>query len=94
MDVNGERYEVNYWPGDSKSGMFGGNSNWRGPICEQHLYYHAACFITELTTHSGLAVNFILIESLQRFYQFYGDEVQVSRQKLSYTSRLLTNSEG
>ena len=24
MDVNGERYEVNYWPGDSKSGMFGG----------------------------------------------------------------------
>ena len=35
MDVNGERYEVNYWPGDSKSGMFGGNSNWRGPICER-----------------------------------------------------------
>ena len=34
MDVNGERYEVNYWPGDSKSGMFGGNSNWRGPICK------------------------------------------------------------
>ncbi|EJF65137.1 hypothetical protein DICSQDRAFT_79030 [Dichomitus squalens LYAD-421 SS1] len=57
MDVNGERYEVNYWPGDSKSGMFGGNSNWRGPI--------------------WLAVNFLLIESLQRFYQFYGDDVQV-----------------
>ncbi|KAH9855191.1 Six-hairpin glycosidase-like protein [Lenzites betulinus] len=57
IDVNGERYEVNYWPGDSRSGMFGGNSNWRGPI--------------------WLAVNFILIESLQRFYQFYGDEVQV-----------------
>ncbi len=34
MDVNGEHYEVNYWPGDSMSGMFGGNSNWRGPICE------------------------------------------------------------
>ncbi|EIN11579.1 hypothetical protein PUNSTDRAFT_83245 [Punctularia strigosozonata HHB-11173 SS5] len=57
MDVNGQRYEVNYWPGDSKSGMFGGNSNWRGPI--------------------WLAVNFILIESLQRFYQYYGDDVQV-----------------
>ncbi|KAH9949639.1 Six-hairpin glycosidase-like protein [Amylocystis lapponica] len=57
MDVHGERYEVNYWPGDSKSGMFGGNSNWRGPI--------------------WLAVNFILIESLQRFHQYYGDEVQV-----------------
>ena len=34
MDVHGQRYEVGYWPGDSKSGMFGGNSNWRGPICE------------------------------------------------------------
>ncbi|EPQ57444.1 hypothetical protein GLOTRDRAFT_58806 [Gloeophyllum trabeum ATCC 11539] len=57
MDVHGQRYEVNYWPGDSKSGMFGGNSNWRGPI--------------------WLAVNFLLIESLQRFYQYYGDELQV-----------------
>lgn len=34
MDVHGQRYEVGYWPGDSKSGMFGGNSNWRGPVCE------------------------------------------------------------
>lgn len=34
MDVHGQRYEVGYWPGDSKSGMFGGNSNWRGPICQ------------------------------------------------------------
>jgi len=32
MNVNGEDFGVGYWPGDSKSGMFGGNSNWRGPI--------------------------------------------------------------
>ncbi|KAJ7594579.1 glycoside hydrolase family 63 protein [Mycena floridula] len=57
MDVNGERHEVAYWPGDSRSGMFGGNSNWRGPI--------------------WLATNFLLIESLQRFYQYYGDDLQV-----------------
>jgi len=57
MDVNGQRYEVAYWPGDSHSGMFGGNSNWRGPI--------------------WLAVNFLLIESLQRFHQYYGSEMQV-----------------
>ena len=57
MDVHGSRHEVGYWPGDSLSGMFGGNSNWRGPI--------------------WLAVNFLLIESLQRFYQYYGDDVQV-----------------
>ncbi|ESK97413.1 glycoside hydrolase family 63 protein [Moniliophthora roreri MCA 2997] len=57
MDVHGQRYEVSYWPGDSHSGMFGGNSNWRGPI--------------------WLATNFLLIESLQRFYQYYGDDLQV-----------------
>jgi len=57
MLVNGEKFGVEYWPGDSKSGMFGGNSNWRGPI--------------------WLATNFLLIESLQRFYQYYGDDLQV-----------------
>jgi hypothetical protein len=57
MDVHGDRHEVGYWPGDSMSAMFGGNSNWRGPI--------------------WLAVNFLLIESLQRSYQYYGDDVQV-----------------
>ncbi|KAI6046180.1 Six-hairpin glycosidase-like protein [Pisolithus marmoratus] len=57
MEVHGQRYEVGYWPGDSHSGMFGGNSNWRGPI--------------------WLAVNFLFIESLQRFYQYYGDDLQV-----------------
>ncbi|KDQ21406.1 hypothetical protein BOTBODRAFT_182745 [Botryobasidium botryosum FD-172 SS1] len=57
MHVNGQDFGVEYWPGDSKSGMFGGNSNWRGPI--------------------WLATNFLLIESLQRFYQYYGDDLQV-----------------
>ncbi|EGO25801.1 hypothetical protein SERLADRAFT_448724 [Serpula lacrymans var. lacrymans S7.9] len=57
MNANGQWYEVGYWPGDSRSGMFGGNSNWRGPI--------------------WLAVNFLLIESLQRFHQYYGDDLQV-----------------
>ena len=32
MDVNGEHYQVDYEPAESTSGMFGGNSNWRGPI--------------------------------------------------------------
>jgi len=57
MEVNGEHFGVEYWPGDSKSGMFGGNSNWRGPI--------------------WLATTFLLIESLQRFHQYYGDDLQV-----------------
>ena len=57
MEVNGEKFGVEYWPGDSRSGMFGGNSNWRGPI--------------------WLATNFLLIESLQRFHQYYGNEFKV-----------------
>ena len=57
MDVNGERYQVGYVPGDADSGLFGGNSNWRGPI--------------------WLATNFLLIESVLRFYMFYGKSLQV-----------------
>lgn len=57
MDVNGQRFQVSYVPGDSDSGLFGGNSNWRGPI--------------------WLAVNFLLIESLLRFYMFYGRSLEV-----------------
>lgn len=87
MHVHGQRYEVNYWPGDSKSGMFGGNSNWRGPICGFSFFLHLSIVSPlvlprELTPHtllSGLAVNFLLVESLQRFYQYYGDEVEVGK---------------
>ncbi|KAF2089915.1 glycoside hydrolase family 63 protein-like protein [Saccharata proteae CBS 121410] len=57
MDVNGQRFQVSYIPGDSDSGLFGGNSNWRGPI--------------------WIAVNFLLVESLLRFYMFYGNSLQV-----------------
>ncbi|OJD33295.1 glycoside hydrolase family 63 [Diplodia corticola] len=57
MDVNGQRFQVAYVPGDSDSGLFGGNSNWRGPI--------------------WMAVNFLLVESLLRFYMFYGNTFKV-----------------
>ena len=32
MEANGEEYSVQYEPAESPSGMFGGNSNWRGPV--------------------------------------------------------------
>ncbi|KAI9741177.1 MAG: hypothetical protein M1834_002890 [Cirrosporium novae-zelandiae] len=57
MDVNGQTFKVSYISGDSDSGLFGGNSNWRGPI--------------------WLAVNFLLVESLLRFFMFYGNDLQV-----------------
>jgi hypothetical protein len=32
IQVNGDSHEIGYEPGESQSGMFGGNSNWRGPV--------------------------------------------------------------
>jgi len=48
---------VRYTPAESDSDLFGGNSNWRGPV--------------------WLPVNFLLIESLQRFHHYYGDDFLV-----------------
>ncbi|KAI5304927.1 hypothetical protein KEM56_005684, partial [Ascosphaera pollenicola] len=56
-DVNGQEFKVSYVPGESDSGLFGGNSNWRGPI--------------------WLCVNFLIVESLLRFYMFYGNDLKV-----------------
>ncbi len=55
--VNGETYRVAYEPAESTTGLFGGNSNWRGPI--------------------WFPVNFLMIESLQKFHHFYGDALKV-----------------
>jgi hypothetical protein len=55
--VNGTEFRVDYEPAESSSGLFGGNSNWRGPI--------------------WFPVNFLLIESLQKFYYYLGDEFKV-----------------
>lgn len=57
MQVNGEVHRVDYEPAESTSGLFGGNSNWRGPI--------------------WFPVNYLLIESLQRFHHYYGDDLRV-----------------
>jgi mannosylglycerate hydrolase MGH1-like protein/glycosyl hydrolase family 63 len=57
FDVMGHRYTVRYQPAESDSGLFGGNSNWRGPI--------------------WFPVNYLLIESLQKFHHYYSDEFKV-----------------
>jgi len=45
MTVNGQKYEVAYLPGDSDSGLFGGNSNWRGPIwCAVNFLLIESCY--------------------------------------------------
>ncbi|HXF75994.1 MAG TPA: glucosidase, partial [Methylomirabilota bacterium] len=57
MPVNGMEYRVDYEPAESSTGLFGGNSNWRGPI--------------------WFPVNYLLIESLQKFHFFLGDHYKV-----------------
>jgi hypothetical protein len=57
FDCGGTPLSVTYRPEESDSGMFGGNSNWRGPI--------------------WMPVTYLLIESLQRFHHYYGDDFKV-----------------
>jgi hypothetical protein len=53
----GSEHSVGYEPGESSTGLFGGNSNWRGPI--------------------WFPVNFLIVESLQRFHHYLGPEFTV-----------------
>jgi hypothetical protein len=57
LDYHGAHNVVKYVPGDSETGVFGGNSNWRGPI--------------------WMPVNFLIVESLQKFHYYYGDDFKV-----------------
>ena len=52
-----EEFRVDYVPGESNTGLFGGNSNWRGPI--------------------WMPVNYLLVEALERYHHFYGDDFRV-----------------
>jgi hypothetical protein len=54
---DGRAFSVDYVPGESSTGLFGGNSNWRGPV--------------------WFPVNYLLIEALQRYHHFYGDDLKV-----------------
>jgi hypothetical protein len=57
VTLGGHTHTVRYVPAESDSGLFGGNSNWRGPI--------------------WFPVNYLMIESLQKYARFYGDSFQV-----------------
>ncbi|MBB6270995.1 hypothetical protein HDF26_001422 [Pedobacter cryoconitis] len=55
--LDGMDYTVKYLPAESDSGMFGGNSNWRGPM--------------------WMPVNYLIIESLKNFQEYYTDDFKV-----------------
>ena len=53
----GSTKPCSYEPAESQTGLFGGNSNWRGPV--------------------WMPINYLLIESLQKFHHYYGDDFKV-----------------
>jgi hypothetical protein len=57
LRIDGNEHVVDYEPGESTNALFGGNSNWRGPI--------------------WFPVNYLLIESLQKYHYYYGDDFKV-----------------
>ncbi len=54
MNLAGQEYRVDYEPAESTTALFGGNSNWRGPV--------------------WFPVNYLLIESLQRYGYYFGED--------------------
>ena len=59
--IDNEEYVVHYTPAESDSRMFGGNSNWRGPI--------------------WFPLNFLIVESLQRFHFYFGEAIKIEYPK-------------
>ena len=55
--MGGKVHTVQYEPGESRTGTFGGNSNWRGPV--------------------WFPINYLLVESLERYHHFYGEDFKV-----------------
>ena len=57
LNLMGTEHRVDYEPAESRTGLFGGNSNWRGPV--------------------WFPVNYLIIESLQKFHFYLGDDFKV-----------------
>jgi hypothetical protein len=57
FNADGNQYRVDYVPGEGNTHLFGGNSNWRGPV--------------------WFPINYLLVEALERYSHFYGDNLKV-----------------
>jgi hypothetical protein len=58
LELAGELHSVDYEPAESRTALFGGNSNWRGPV--------------------WFPINYLIVESLQKFHRYLGDEWTVA----------------
>jgi hypothetical protein len=86
LHVQGEHKVVRYVPGESDSYMFGGNSNWRGPVwfpityliieaLERYHHYYGESFTVELPTGSGNHVSLLqaaheISQRMSRLFEF------------------------
>ena len=68
LNLDGQEYRLDYEPGESRTNLFGGNSNWRGPVwmpvnmliiaaLEEYYNYYGDDFIIECPTGSGQKMN-------------------------------------
>jgi len=57
IELDGATYSAGYEPGESQTSLFGGNSNWRGPV--------------------WMPVNALIVEALERYHYYYGDDLRV-----------------
>ena len=57
IEFGSNKYNIGYEPGESQTTVFGGNSNWRGPI--------------------WFPINYLIIEALQKFNHYYGEELKI-----------------
>jgi hypothetical protein len=57
LDLDGQQFRVDYEPAESTTGMYGGNSNWRGPV--------------------WFPINHLVVEALERYHMYLGDEFTV-----------------
>jgi hypothetical protein len=65
FEHHGQRHEAPYTPGEATTDMFGGNSNWRGPIW------------FPINFPINFLINFLIIEALERYDYFYGDTFKI-----------------
>jgi len=102
--VNGNTMEVKYQPAESNSGLFGGNSNWRGPIwmpvnyliiesLQKLHHYYGDDFKVECPTGSGtfLTIGEIATELSRRLTRLFLKDGKGERPVLKYHSKLATD---
>lgn len=84
LNIGGQTFSIGYQPAESRTGLFGGNSNWRGPVwfpinwlliesLRKYHHYYGDSFTVECPTGSGrmLTLNAVADELSQRLVRLF-----------------------